>query len=420
MAKLVKGTFDILPFGQKILWQSSSVWQQIENTIRSLCEVYNYHEIRTPIFEYEEVFYQGIGDTSDIVTKEMYSFFDKKNRKLVLRPEGTAAVLRAIADRQLYKENNKLFYIEPMFRYERPQQGRYRQHHQFGAEAIGKRDPYQDAELMDLLFSFCSKVGFDDIIVKLNTIGDLKCRRAFSKDLVSYLTPYKNDLSVESQQRLETNVLRILDSKSPQDHKLLKEAPNIHDYLSSEDKEYFQDLCAILEMIGIPYRIDNFIVRGLDYYNGTVFEVFSSNGKIALGGGGRYDGFTEQFGMPSLAAAGFSVGLERILQGLLENEKLKIRNKSPKLFLAVFEDKEKFFAIATELRRLGISTEFAFNLKKIGDAFSLANKLGVKYAAVYASKEKENKSVTVKNMEKRSSEVIALKDFVNAIKERER
>lgn len=412
----VKGVFDILPYGAKAPWQNMQLWSYLENCVRAVCHAYNYLEIRTPIFEYEELFRSGVGATTDIIMKEMYSFLDRKERKLALRPEGTAPVLRSIAENGLHNERIiKLFYIAPMFRYERPQAGRYRQHHQFGVEAIGEKEPFQDAEIVDLFCAVCKKLGFKNIFVKINSIGDADCRKKFAKDLLKYFTPLKDRLSKDSKKRLETNVFRILDSKDENDIFLLDNAPNILEYLSVSDKMHFEEVLALLAELDITHEVDNRIVRGLDYYNKTVFECFTAHGNVALGGGGRYDGFTEQFGMPSLPACGFGMGIERILQTLLNENITLPASSTPFVFVAAFEDSHAIFSKVSQLRNQGVAVEMVTGLKKIAQAFGMANRLGVKYTAIYASEEKKMSSITLKDMTKRTSENVLLKDFVQVM-----
>jgi len=277
--QLPKGTFDILPYSGEA-WQQSDLWQYVENLIRKTAAEYGYKEIRTPIYERTELFDRGVGETTDIVMKEMFTFQDRSARSISLRPEGTASVARAFVENNLQQlgTTHKFFYIGPMFRYERPQSGRYRQHHQFGVEAYGISTPEQDAEVIDLLLK-----------VHLNTVGDLESRQLYRDALMEYLKPHFDELSADSKARFEKNPLRILDSKDPKDREIVKHAPSILNHLTPDAKAHFQKLCHILDQIHVPYEVDDRIVRGLDYYNKTVFEVLTEDlgAQNTIGAGGR-------------------------------------------------------------------------------------------------------------------------------------
>lgn len=284
------GVFDIIPIDDQEKWKSSYLWAHVEKIIRETARDYGYQEIRTPLFERTELFQRSVGDSSDIVSKEMYSFEDKGGRSLSLRPEGTAPVIRAFIEHQLHQKASvqKLFYIAPMFRYERAQAGRYRQHHQFGAEVIGNASPEQDAELIDLLYTLYQRLGLKNLTLFINSIGDNTSRQAFRKALKDYLAPQAALLSPDSQTRLELNPLRILDSKDPRDQEIVARAPSILNFLSEEANTHFEDLKRLLTLLRIPYQVNPLLVRGLDYYNKTVFEVVAGElgAQNSIGGGG--------------------------------------------------------------------------------------------------------------------------------------
>ena len=409
-----KGTFDITPQNSKTPWQEVHLWQHVERVSKDLAALYNFSEIRTPILEYENLFRQGIGESSDIVTKECYSFTDRKGRLLALRPEGTAPILRAISTMEKVGLQ-KFFYIGPMFRYERPQAGRYRQHHQFGLEAFGNKSAEQDVEVIDLLYSIFTRLGLNNLIVKVNSIGDKASRDKFTKSLVAYLEPMKERLSSDSQKRLSKNPLRILDSKDPKDHLLLKDAPNIMNYFTDEEKNHFQQICDLLSALQIPYEIDNLIVRGLDYYNRTVFEIFSKEKDIALGGGGRYDNFSEKFEMPPIPAVGAGVGIERLIQVLLAEKESVAEKRRISIFIAAIENKTFCLKLARDLRQNGITTELYTEAKSIGQALGIAKTIGSRFVAIYASEEEKNKTITLKNMDTGESKNIPTENCVALI-----
>ena len=306
--QIPKGTFDILPYGTDELWRLSHMWQKAESVLRKTAADYGYREIRTPIYERTELFVRGAGETSDIVSKEMFTFLDRGERSISLRPEGTAAVMRAYIENHLGNLGavHKFFYIGPMFRYERPQSGRYRQHHQFGVEAIGVSAPEQDAEIIDLALQVYKRLHIKNLKVLLNTVGDAASRETFRATLLAYLKPRFAQLSAESQVRFEKNPLRILDSKSPQDREILKGAPSILDSLSGEARKHFEQLCRILDRFGVSYLVDDRIVRGLDYYNKTVFEVVSEDlgAQGTVGAGGRFDGLIASLGFACVRTCG--------------------------------------------------------------------------------------------------------------------
>lgn len=416
------GVFDIIPIDKQDTWKSSYLWAYIENIIRKTAKDYGYHEIRTPLFERTELFQRSVGDTSDIVSKEMYTFDDRGGRSLSLRPEGTAPVMRAFIEGQLHQTAplQKLFYIAPMFRYERAQAGRYRQHHQFGAEAIGNGSPEQDAELIDLLYTLYQRLGLRNLTLYINSIGDTASRQAFRQALKDYLTPYTSLLSPDSQTRLELNPLRILDSKDPKDREIVAHAPSILDFLSEEAHAHFEELKRLLTLLRIPYQVNPFLVRGLDYYNKTVFEVVAGElgAQNSIGGGGRYDGLLSTLGGPDLPSIGFGTGIERILQTIINQKVFLPAPYHPTLFLVALGEKAKSacFELLHTLRQEGIPSEMDFSNKKVGKSLQYADQIGATYVAVIGDQELEGQELELKEMSTGNKIKVHLSALVEKLK----
>ncbi|MGB7978664.1 MAG: histidine--tRNA ligase [Chlamydiales bacterium] len=405
--QIPKGTFDILPYGAEEAWQLSDLWQFVEAVIREIARDYGYLEIRTPIYEMTGLFDRGVGETSDIVTKEMFTFEDKGGRSISLRPEGTSSVMRSFIENRLMNLGlvHKFFYTGPMFRYERPQSGRYRQHHQFGIEAIGNPGPEQDAEVIDLLCEFYRRLGLKNLKVHVNTVGDSESRSRFRGAFLDYLRPRFADLSEESKIRFEKNPLRILDSKDPKDKELIRDAPSILDHLTEGARGHFETLCRCLDQIEIPYVIDDKIVRGLDYYNKTVFEVLAGDlgAQNTIGAGGRFDGLIATFGGPDLPAVGFATGLERVLQVMLAQ---KIEIPKPRRPVVYFipmgeESKAKCFELATECRHHKIGADIELSAKKMQTAIQNAIRAEIPYCAIVGSEELVKGVIQLKNLQTR-------------------
>jgi histidyl-tRNA synthetase len=398
------GVFDILPEDPSEKWKSSYLWQYVEGAIRKIAKEYCLKEIRTPIFERTELFLRGVGETTDIVTKEMYTFLDKGERSITLRPEGTAPAMRAFIEHGLSNTSslNKLFYIGPMFRYERAQAGRYRQHHQFGVEIIGVAEPEQDAEVISLLYNLYSRLGLKNLTVNVNSIGDAASRTAFKEALQSYLKQYFNELSQDSQVRFEKNPLRILDSKNPKDIEIVAGAPSILDFLNDESKKHFERVLQQLTLLGIPYQVNAKLVRGLDYYNQTVFEIVAGElgAQNSIGGGGRYDGLLKTLGGPDLPAFGFGTGIERIIQTLINQNVELPESDVPALFLIPLGDKakEQVLVQAQRLRNRGIATLVDLSGKKLNKAMQLANTTGARFTAVIGDDEIQSGRLKLKDM----------------------
>jgi histidyl-tRNA synthetase len=421
--QLPKGTFDIIPYGTEESWRLSDAWQWIEGAARKIASTYNYREIRTPIYELTGLFDRGVGETSDIVTKEMFTFQDKGGRSITLRPEGTSSVMRAFIENNLANLGaaHKFFYIGPMFRYERPQSGRYRQHHQFGVEAIGNGGPEQDVEAIDLLCQFYKQIGLKHLKVHVNTVGDPESRVNYKNALLDYLKPRFGELSADSQVRFEKNPLRILDSKDPKDKEIVKEAPSILNHLTPAAQEHFQKVCEWLDLIAIPYIVDDRIVRGLDYYNKTVFEVVTTDlgAQNTIGAGGRYDGLISTFGGPDLPGVGWATGLERVLQVMLAQKIAAPKVGRPLVYFIPMGDeaRKKCFLLAAECRHHQIAAEVELNAKKMQTGIQNAVRSEAAYCAIIGSDELQKGMVQLKNLQTREQREVHLDHLLSALKE---
>lgn len=404
-----KGLFDIVPQEPKATdaWRCSARWQHLEKHVRQLAHDYGYSEIRTPMFERTELFVRGMGESSDIVSKEMYTFNDKADRSMTLRPEGTAPVMRAFVEKGLHQlgQFHKFFYIGPYFRYDRPQAGRYRQFHQFGVEAIGDASPEQDAEVIAMLADLYTRLGLQEWTVLLNTVGDSSCRAPYREALKNYLKPHFEKLSEDSQTRFNKNPLRILDSKDRGDQDLLKNAPSIHDYLSPASKVHFDSVCKHLDALLIPYSIAPNLVRGLDYYNQTVFEITATalGAQNSLGGGGRFDGLLDQLGGPDLPSTGFACGLERILLTMDAQKCTFDTAFHPFVFVVPLGDNafDAAYQCTFALRREGIPADIAPKGRKVQKALQLADQKQATYALVLGDDEIQSGTAKLKHLQSR-------------------
>ena len=425
MHRMAKGVFDILPSDpdSQGRWRESHLWQYLERMVREIAGQFGFREIRTPMFETTELFARGIGTGTDIVSKEMYTFLDKAERSLTLRPEGTAPTIRAFIEKKLDQQApvHKFFYLAPMFRYERSQAGRYRQHHQFGVEAIGSKQPEQDVEVIHLLWSLYVRLGLKGLTLNLNSIGEPEARAAFRHALKMYLKPHLESLSVESQERYETNPLRILDSKDPKDQKWLHDAPHILDFLSPSSQAHFETVCQLLKLIGISYQINHRLVRGLDYYNNTVFEITSHElgAQNSLGGGGRYDGLIAQLGGPALPAFGFGTGLERVIQTLLAQEApLPVAPASDLLLIPLGDEASlECFKLLCKMREQGLKVEMDFSGKKLKNALRYADAAKIRYVVVVGDKELQTGKIELKEMATSSTTILSLDRLIDAIQQ---
>ena len=397
MITVPKGTKDVLG-------SESYKWQFIENTARKVAKVFGAQEIRTPTFEHTEVFLRGVGETTDIVNKEMYTFNDKGGRSITLKPEGTAGVARAFVENGLFSSAlpAKFYYITQCFRYERPQAGRLREFHQFGVEFLGASDANIDAETILLAKTFLDEVGVKNISLFINSIGCRECRKKYQTALKEYLKENLDNMCELCKDRMEKNPLRVLDCKNDDCKKITKNAPKILDYICDDCKAHFEKVQKLLNLAGVKFKVDPNIVRGLDYYNKTVFEFVSENigAQGTVCGGGRYDGLIAQLGGNDVAGIGFAIGIERILM-LLENTGVQIPNENKiTLYLAPIgeEASDKVFALTTALRNKGVSVDFDHMNRGIKSQFKYADKIGVKYVGVIGSNELEKGVVKLKNM----------------------
>ena len=404
-----KGTQDILP-------ADSAKWQYVENVARETFKKYNYGEIRTPMFEHYEVISRSVGDTTDIVTKEMYDFHDKGDRHITLRPEGTAPVVRSYVENKLFapevQKPVKVYYIGSMFRYERPQAGRLREFHQLGVECFGSKNPATDVETIAMAYQLFNTLGIKDVTLHLNSLGNTESRLAYRQALIDYLTPMRDTLSKDSQRRLDENPLRVLDSKEKEDKVAVENAPSILDYLDEESQVHFDEVRTMLDSLNIPYVIDTNMVRGLDYYNHTIFEFITTIDKseLTICAGGRYDSLVEYFGGPETAGFGFGLGVERLLL-ILEKQgvTLPIENALD-VYIAVLgeEANVKALELVQALRQQGFKAERDYLNRKLKAQFKSADVFAAKTLITLGESEVESGQVTVKNNQTREEVQVSL------------
>ncbi|MGF0071412.1 histidine--tRNA ligase [Streptococcus orisratti] len=407
-----KGTQDILP-GQ------SEKWQYVENVARETFKKYNYGEIRTPLFEHYEVISRSVGDTTDIVTKEMYDFYDKGDRHITLRPEGTAPVVRSYVENKLFapevQKPVKMYYIGSMFRYERPQAGRLREFHQIGVECFGSSNPATDVETIAMAYQLFTELGIKDVTLHLNSLGNTESRLAYRQALIDYLTPLRDSLSKDSQRRLDENPLRVLDSKEKEDKVAVENAPSILDYLDEDSQTHFDAVRSMLEVLNIPYVIDTNMVRGLDYYNHTIFEFITKVDKseLTICAGGRYDGLVEYFDGPTTPGFGFGLGLERLLL-ILEKQGIELPlEQSLDVYLAVLGDKanSKALELVQAIRHQGFSAERDYLERKIKAQFKSADYFKAKTIITLGESEIEAGQVTLKNNKTRQEITVGFEEI---------
>src|SRR5690625_2121603 len=415
-----RGTVDLLP-------EDTKKWQYVEKKLREISYAYNYDEIRTPLFEHTEVFNRSVGDTTDIVQKEMYTFNDRGGRSLTLRPEGTAGVVRAFVQNKMYGatiQPNKLYYFTQMVRYERPQQGRMRQLNQFGVEVLGSDDPSVDAEVIGLAMTAYKTLGLKSIRLVLNSLGDKESRTNHRNDLVDHFTTVEGELCTDCQNRLESNPLRILDCKTDQDHPSMKNAPSILDYLNDYSQDYFTKVKKYLDAMNISYVIDPTLVRGLDYYNHTAFEIMSDHegfGAITtLLGGGRYNGLTSELGGPDVPGIGFGMGLERLMLALeTEGVELPVENELD-AFIVTFGEEvtSEAVKITQTLRENNIQVDKDYQRRKPKGQFKEADRVKAKYVLILGEDELEKGVITVREMVTGNQEEVEIDDLVNYLTEK--
>ncbi len=413
--KTVRGTRDILS-------DENIKWNFIENIARKVFSKYDYSEIKTPIFEKTELFIRGIGETTDIVEKEMYTFLDKKGRSLTLRPEGTAGVIRAFLEHKMYAASsiNKLFYIGPMFRYERPQSGRYRQHTQIGAEALGTLNPFLDAEIISMLVNIFEEIGLNNLNVKINSVGCKKCRPAYKEILEKYLSARKTELCADCQVRLVKNPLRILDCKVQTCKEILSDTPDIMDSLCNDCQNHFNQVKKYLDQVEIKYIRNKFLVRGLDYYTLTVFEIAYENlgAQNAVAAGGRYDNLVEELGGPSIPGIGFAMGIDRLVLAL-EDQKISLPKDEVDVFIAMIgnEIATTTFSLAHMLRKKGIRVELLYEDKNLKNQISHASKIRSKFLIIVGEKEISKGIVILKDMDTTEQREINIYELIGTIQD---
>ena len=413
MIKAVKGTRDLLP-------PATEVWNGVEAAARAVFRAYNYHEIRTPIFEETQLFARGVGEETDIVTKEMYTFEDRDGSSLTLRPECTASVIRAYIEHRLDQRPGvqKLYYMGPMFRRERPQKGRYRQFYQIGAEVLGSENPLVDVEVLEMLVLFLERVGIREYQLLLNSVGCPKCRAEYLEVLRQALQSVKATMCADCQRRADTNPLRVLDCKVEADQPIIEKLPKIIDYLDPECRQHFERVTSELQARGIAYRVTPRLVRGLDYYTRTTFEITSGalGAQNAVVGGGRYDGLSEMLGGPPTPGMGFSIGQDRLI---LAVEAAALLKAGVPLAAYVVWMGEAALApaarLARELRAQALSLEIDYDPMKIKKAMGVANKLQARFAIIIGEGELASGKYQVKNMasgEQKELEPSAIAEYV--------
>ena len=410
-----RGTRDVLP-------QDSYRWQYVEAMMRQAAAEAGFREVRTPVFEHTELFLRGVGDTTDIVQKEMYTFKDKGDRSITLKPEGTAGAVRALVEHSLYADALpcKMYYLNaPIFRYEAPQNGRLREHHQFGLECFGAKDASADAELILLAFRLLTRLGVKNLSVNINSIGCPACRPKYHAMLKEFLGERIDGMCDTCKSRFDRNPLRVLDCKEKRCQELVKDAPSMLDVLCDDCKAHFAQLQRYLAAAGIPYQIDSRIVRGLDYYTKTVFELITTtkDGNLTVCGGGRYDNLVEEIGGPQLQAVGFGMGIERVLM-LMDSEGIEIpRPNQYDVFVTYMgEHQVEAFALVQRLREQGIRADIDHTGRSLKAQFKYANKVGAPITATLGDDEAAQGVIKLKNMQTREEQTVPMADMAQAVR----
>lgn len=414
-----RGTVDL--FGNEM-----ELFQKIAYELKTISKLFNFSEIATPIFEHKELFVRNIGESSDIVTKEFYDFKDKSHRDLVLRPENTVAVIRAVIENKLLHTNPlplRYFYLGPMFRYERPQSGRYRQFHQYGIEVIGVKNAFQDVETIIFANTILKRLNITQYKLKINYIGGFATRTKWIEALKKYFLPYQEMLTEDSKKRLSTNPLRIIDDKVDGSKEFVKKAPKVEEFFIDEEINEWNKIKEILQQTKIKYELDTTLVRGLDYYNGIVFEFVSTSSKLqgqaTIIGGGKYSNLTKELGSDNYDCIGFAIGIERIM--IAYKEENKIDNLSNlDLYVATLKlsdkDKQKIFALINDLRMNEVASQYNFSLEKIDKQFKYAEKLNPKFIAIIGDKEIINNIVVIKDQRTKQEIKLSFNNFINEFK----
>ncbi|WP_173223412.1 histidine--tRNA ligase [Kroppenstedtia pulmonis] len=407
--RIPRGTVDIMP-------GEVETWQYIEEKVRDLCHRCHFSEVRTPIFEQTDLFRRGVGETTDIVEKEMYTFTDRGGRSLTLRPEGTASLVRSFVEKKMYGEPQptKWYYIGPMYRYERPQAGRQRQFHQFGVEVFGTTDPGIDAEIIDLGVQFYTSLGLKNVHVELNSVGCHRCRPLYREKLVEFLAPKREELCKDCQSRLERNPMRILDCKNESCQQVTAKAPRMVEHLCEDCASHFEKVQEYLKLLGVEYRIDTRMVRGLDYYTQTAFEFTLDGQGGSLGGGGRYNGLVQEIGGPEVPGIGFGLGLERTVLALKEQQVDIPVQRGIDLFLIAWgeEPKRRGIPLLKEIRQAGFSAERDYLDRKFKGQMKAADRMKASYVAILGEDELKENRIAVKHLETGKQETIELNQLV--------
>ena len=386
-------------------WYGDAMYKRtlIEKKARELCKAYNIKEIITPVFEDIALFQRGVGETTDVVQKEMYDFYDKGERHIALKPEGTAGAIRAYLENNLYagSQPTKLFYVTPAFRYEKPQSGRLRQHHQFGVEFVGSKSPLAEVELITLLTIFIRELGLKDAKLHINSIGCKNCRKTYNEALLAYLKKHEDKLCPTCRERMQKNPLRVIDCKVPECKEIVKNAPRTIDYLDDECREHFEELKGLLNSLNIPFEVDTGIVRGLDYYTKTVFEFVNEEG-FTICGGGRYEGLVHEIDeKQDIPSVGFGIGLERIIY-FMERENTELPDEEPiALYVGILgrEARPEAYRLVTRLRTQGIIVETDYMDRSVKAQMKYANKIGAKNTVILGADELSKGKASIKNME---------------------
>ncbi len=412
--KAPRGTVDILP-------AQSGKWQELEQLLRTICANNNVKEIRTPIFEHTELFNRAVGDTTDVVSKEMYTFEDRKGRSMTLRPEGTAGIARAYVENKLYgmpEKLQKVYYMGPMFRYERPQNGRQRQFHQFGVEMLGVESPYVDVECMLMAVTVVKALGLKNIQLHINTLGDQESRDAYREALQNHFQPVLNELCHDCQVRYEKNPLRILDCKVDKNHPMMKTAPKTIDYLTDNAKAHFEKVCALLDDLEIDYVVDPNLVRGLDYYSHTVFEIISDDPKLGagstVGGGGRYNGLVEELGGPQTPGVGFAFGMERLMIALGDDHEDE-EGLDVYIMPLGSEAKDLAMQIMTMLRANGFTCDMDQCDRGLKGQFKSADRFHAHFSMIIGDEEVQKEVVNMKCNHTKEQVEVPLENIVEFI-----
>lgn len=415
--KNVKGTHDIIG-------EEANAYSSVEELMKTIAELYAFLEVRPPVLEHSEVFVRAVGGSTDIVRKEMYDFLDKGGRSLTLRPEFTAGIMRLVVQNKLYAINElplKLYYVGPVFRYERPQLGRYRQFNQFGVESIGHDCPTNDVDVIALAYTILQSLGLENLTLKVNTLGDSKSRDNYREALTNYFKSHIENMCEDCKSRYELNPLRILDCKVEEDRPIIEKAPKISDYLTEESKTRFDKVLSLLNTIGINYEIDDTLVRGLDYYSETVFEFHyqskTGNNYGAIGAGGHYSNLMKDLGGPEYPGVGFSLGVERVVSVLKDDNLLPDISNKLDIYVMPMNEGVHGYAegVACDLRANGYRTDMCYDQTKLGNMFKRATNKNAKYAVIIGEDEMKANTIVLKNLSSQEQKVLSIEQAIHLL-----